>query len=263
MAINFIDKGDPAYDRAAMLVAGPSSIGKTSGVIRSIFGQKFEGIDEDGADVWSDPIAPPEGQKLFTVTTENGLGCVADLVKAGYVKGAEVSTLADLLEVLEFLSTNEKVMEDYSWILLDSITDMSDRIYAQALKDNPNGYGADTNHYNINLLKILRAFRDLKQYSVIMTCVTVVPPVPFGDDKKKTIMDPVFEVHGKKFDTDKIRSLFDEILFMERLGSESHSERRFVCKEGPGYPLPKDRLGKLKRHEPVDLLHIRKKLIGY
>jgi len=164
----------------------------------------------------------------------------------------EVYSLGDLYEALEYLK-KKKVKKMFDSICLDSITDIAETVLSDAkseFKDARQAYGST----NDEMMKLIKKFRDLKGYHVLMTA-----KVATNDDGEHFPAMP-----GKKM-TQDIGYFFDEVFALrvwEDDEEEEESKRvRYLQTDISMYWDAKDRSGKLKFREKPDMKSIIKKIL--
>ncbi|MEI6258514.1 MAG: AAA family ATPase [Deltaproteobacteria bacterium] len=220
-------------NRLNCLIIGGAGIGKTS-LIRTI----------------------PEGEKILVLSCEGGLLAVRDLVEAGEIEGFEVGSFADLKEAYQLLHSPD-FKTRYQWIFIDSLTEIS----GKCLESVQAKYPSKTDSYNLwgefsdNLTHIIKAFRDLTNYSVVFTCL---PTIQVDDLKRRYVGA---DVAGKQL-KERLPSYFDLVLYMISKEDENSNENRiFLTSPSDRYPA-KDRSGKLLQIEQPNLASVKFKILG-
>ncbi|MDR1039440.1 MAG: ATP-binding protein [Deltaproteobacteria bacterium] len=220
--------------RMTCLVIGRAGIGKTS-LLRTI----------------------PESEEVFTISAEAGLLCVRDMVESGRVQGAEVTGTADVIECLDNLRFNPKWRDRYTWVFIDSLTEISSVCYEEMKarypdrRDSFNMWDAYAGIMN----RIIKSFRDLKPYNVVFTCLAAME----FDDGKKPIVSPDVQLKSLK---QRLTSFFDEVFYMTDVPAEGGEMRRmFITQPFLAFP-GKDRSGRLELHEEPDLARVKAKILG-
>ena len=219
-------------DRFIGLVIGQSGIGKTS-LLRTI---------------------PPD-EPVFVVSAESGLLCVRDLVQTGRVQGVEVENFADLAQAYEYLNSPQAA--GYKWLFIDSLTEISDRCVEAMKAKYPNKSDSYPmwGEYNDKMTALIKAYRDLRQYSVVFTCLDSTEK----DENNKRYVGPLVAGSSLK---EKIASWFDEVFYMVSLPDQEGKEQRYLITQ-PWEKYPgKDRSGKLALAEQPDLAAIKAKILG-
>jgi phage nucleotide-binding protein len=192
------------------------------------------------------------------INAENGLLTLQDYdFDVSDISQAEPAEnkLNKLIETYNFLRTQE-AQDKYQWVFIDSLTEIS-QILVQALHDKyPDRKDGLVmwGEYSKRMKGLIKAFRDLKGYHVVMTAL---------DAKDK-------DDHGRMFHgvdmSGKISSqcpaLFDEVFFLRVFETdEGDIKRAFQTRKNDNY-IAKDRSGKLDLYEPTDLAHITTKIYG-
>ncbi len=192
----------------------------------------------------------PEKETLI-LSAEAGLLCL----QGTDYKVAEINSVESLMEVYLFLTKKPK---QFNYIFIDSLTEILEIVLAE-LKEDPKYadpknmlrmYGA----YNEQATKIVKAFRDLTDYSVVFTCL---------DEDEKNGMETVkaFNIPGSSV-KNNLKAWFDICLHLKTFkNEEGETIRKFITNESES-PLAKDRSGRLDTYEEADLSVIINKVIG-
>jgi hypothetical protein len=234
MALRFITADTDR--RMTALVVGRAGIGKTS-LLRTI----------------------PPGESACTISAEAGLLCVRDMVEDGRIRGVELSSTAEVLECIDNLRFNASWKEDFAWVFVDSLTEISSICYEELKakypdkRDSYNMWDAYAGMMN----RIVKGFRDLGKYHVVMTCLETTDL----DDSKRRIVSP--DVQLKSF-RQRLPALFDEILYMttEDVPADGGEPRRVFYTEPFDSRPGKDRSGRLAPVEVPDLGLVRDKILN-
>lgn len=228
------------------LVIGPAGIGKTS-LLRSILGQCYD--PETG---WTQ-CQEPAG-KVLTLSAESGLLCVRDLIANGMIEGFEISSFADMREAYTALQ-NPEFRERYSWVFIDSLTEIAARCVESAKQKFPGGGDSFKlwGEYNDSMTALIKSFRDMQEYNVVFTCLETISQ----DQNNVRYKAPMISGSALK---ERLTSFFDEVLYMERETDDDGTETVVFKTRETG--VAKDRSGKLNAIEPANLLTIRNKIIG-
>ena len=239
---------EDSADRICALVIGKYGLGKTS-LLRTMLGQEFR----DG--IWTQVEDPPK-ERICVLSAESGLLPVRDLVKQGLVEGYEIGSQQEFKEAYQLLATVPEMQSRYEWIFIDSLTEISarcDQIMREKYPDRAKTF-ARWDDYNETIKLTIKGFRDLKDYSVVFTCLETVEK----DENNRRYPAP--DVVGKSL-KEKLPSFFDEVLYLALHKDEGGKEHRvFYTQPVNEYPA-KDRSGKLNTIERPNLLHIKHKIL--
>lgn len=239
---------EQGVDRICALVIGKYGLGKTS-LIRTVLGQEYR----DGA--WVQAYDTDE--KACVLSAESGLLAVRDLVKAGLVEGYEISSLVDFKEAYSLLANTEEMKDRYSWVFIDSLTEISQRCDSVMREKYPDS--AKTfkrwDDYSDTMIRTIKSFRDLTDYNVVFTCLETVEK----DDVNRRYAAPDVVGRGLK---EKLPSFFDLVLYMKVVQDESGEDHRVLYAQPINEYPAKDRSGKLNVVEKPNLLEIRAKVLS-
>lgn len=157
------------------------------------------------------------------------------------------SRLKKLFEVYEYLQKDE-AKKKYKTVYIDSISEIAEEM-VNALKEKYKGFEM-WNEYNDKIFELIKRFRDLPHYNVIMTCLEYAEQ----DDSKRWHYKPL--VPGKKV-KDSIVAKFD-FLFRYVVTSEV----RGLVTSPTESTEAKSRSSKLEKLEKPDLGLILSKIRG-
>ena len=157
------------------------------------------------------------------------------------------------MDVLKWLASSKEA-EEYTWVCLDSISEIAEQILNVELKANKDGRKA-YGEMNVKTTAIVRAFRDLKK-CVYMTAkqervkdeftggLVCAPDMPGQRMRQQLpyLVDHVFALQAHKDAEGKIRRHF-----------QTQGDEKFVAKT---------RGGRLKQFVPPDLTRINNLLKG-
>jgi len=247
MALNPITQ--ESADRICALVIGKYGLGKTS-LLRTMLGQEYT------SGGWKQVSDPPE-EKVCVLSAESGLLAVRDLVKAGLVEGYEIGSQQEFKEAYQLLATTQEMKDRYGWIFIDSLTEISarcDQVMREKYSDRSKSFNRWDDYYATIQLTV-KGFRDLKDYSVVFTCLETINK----DESNRRYPAPDVVGRGLK---EKLPSFFDEVFYMQTTTDDDGNEYRvFYTQPINEYPA-KDRSGKLNTIEKPNLLYIKNKILG-
>ncbi len=172
----------------------------------------------------------------------------------------EVKTLDELSEVFDELEPEEgESLADFDphfkWIVLDSITEIAEVVLANELaasKDPRKAYG----NLQSKMLTLLKSFRDLPKYNVLMTCKQEKKT---DETSGVTMYQPMMP--GTKL-TQQIPYLFDEVWCL-RIGKDEEGDAfHYIQGTRELQYEAKDRSGKLSDCEPPSLAMLYEKIKG-
>jgi hypothetical protein len=206
-------------------------------------------------------------EKTLLISAESGLLSLGQEKKSLIKKGSpdfapefcdvvEVETLQDLGEVYLLLANAvEKGEAVYSWVVLDSITEIAEVVLAAEMaktKDPRKAYGELIQKMTV----ILKEFRDLQHYNILMTC------------KQQRVTDDVSGVTyyipvmpGAKL-AQSIPYLFDEVWCLRIGKDEGGKNFHYIQAVRDNQYEAKDRSGKLTDCEPPSLAMLYEKIYG-
>lgn len=167
-------------------------------------------------------------------------------------KVVEISTLEELKEVYDHLTENKT---EFEWLVLDSITEIAEVVLSDSLEKTADPRQAYQELLN-EMIKILKAFRDLQCYHVIMI------------SKQQRITDDLTGVTsyipampGAKL-AQQIPYLFDVVGCLRTGKDEEGNIFTYLQAVKDNQYACKDRSGKLSVMEPPSLAMIYKKIYG-
>ena len=178
--------------------------------------------------------------KTLIISAEAGLLSIREYD----IAVAEVSSIDDVREVYHYLT---KTTHNFSWVCLDSISEIAEAVLAAEKKQNKDprlAYGA----LQESMFQLLKSFRDLP-FNVYMSC------------KQHRDEDGRYQpsLPGGKL-TQGVSYLFDEVFALQtQRGEDGTVKRALLCKDDPRYEV-KDRSGALNVYEPADLSLIAAKI---
>jgi phage nucleotide-binding protein len=226
--------GDIATKRFTALIVGPSGIGKTS-LVKTL---------------------PDPESKILLVSAESGLACL-DGTSIDVLELDPLKPMESLEWIYEQLGTKE-YLKKYSYVFVDSITEIGQLIITQLKKDAFYGQAKNTlpmyGKYNELMTTVIKGYRDLSDYSVIFTCLDAVEKD--GLEKLESFNVPGSQVKNN------LKAWFDLVLFYKIYKDEEGNAIRKLVTDIAESPLAKDRTGKLEAYEDADLSVIINKITG-
>jgi hypothetical protein len=190
----------------------------------------------------------PQKETLI-ISAEAGLLCL----KGTDIDVCEISSMKDLEDVYMELLKGTK----YKYIFIDSITEIAEKLLSDMKKMSEYSDKAKTfvlyGDYSSKLTDMLKAFRDLQAYSVIMTCLT-------AKEKDGIQMVDTIQMPGQKV-ANNIRAWYDEILHLQIFEKDDVKHRVFVTDTAMS-PLAKDRSGVLEQYEEANIGKILEKVLS-
>lgn len=220
-----------SVDRFTCLVVGNAGVGKTS-LLRTI-----------------------ENEPAIVLSAEGGLLCVRDLVQSGQVQGFEIGSFAEMKEALEYLQTDE-AKNTFKWVFIDSLTEISARCVEAMKAKYPSSSDSFKmwGDYSDLLTTLIKAFRDLKPYNVVFTCL----PQTDKDEMNRRYIAPAIAGSQLK---ERLTSYFDEAFYMDILTTDEGEEYRVFYTQPVNRFPAKDRSGKLEEIEEPHLTKIKNKIM--
>jgi len=240
---------EDSADRICALVIGKSGLGKTS-LLRTMLGQDFR----NGK--WTQVEDPPE-EKVCVLSAESGLLAVRDLVKQGLVEGYEIGSQQEFKEAYQLLSATSEMKSRYSWVFIDSLTEISarcDQAMREKYPDRAKTF-ARWDDYFVTIQLAIKGFRDMKDYSVVITCLESVEK----DENNRRYPAPDVVGRGLK---EKLTSYFDEVFYLTLHQDEEGNQQRVLYTQPLNEYPAKDRSGKLNTIERPNLLYIKRKILN-
>ena len=193
-------------------------------------------------------------ERTLIVSFESGLLSLLDEPGAEHLQYIEVSTLKELNQVYTELLKPE-YQKQFDNIFIDSLSEISELVLA-TVKADPKVYKGMQDNMKLymitqeEMVKISKAFRDLKGYNIFMTALADTKTI-----KMKEVSVPAMV--GQKLGT-KMLSLFDFIFFM---AVEDDGKRKLYTQPTP-VTEGKSRSRKLLEKEDADLGSILNKIKG-
>ena len=188
------------------------------------------------------------------INTEGGLLSLKGA--PDYIKTAKITSLPDLYLLYEHL--NEMAMADkreYDWIMLDSCSEIAEVVLSSEKKkaaDPRQAYG----ELITEMLKLIKAFRDMPHYHVCMTFKQVRNKDSYSG---MTSFGP--SLPGQKLDNE-IPYLYDEVFALRVEKDKDGKDYRILQTNRDIQYEAKDRSGKLGMWENPKLHEIYTKIYG-
>ena len=193
-------------------------------------------------------------KRTLIVSFESGLLSLLDEPNHEGIQFVNVSTLKELNEVYTELTKSE-YQKRFDNIFIDSISEISELVLA-TVKADPKVYKGMADNMKLymitqeEMIKIAKAFRDLKGYNIFMTAL--------GESYVKNMKETMRPLMvGQKLGT-KMLSLFDFIFYM---AAEDDGKRVIFTQPSTTYEA-KSRSRKLLNKEEADLGLILNKIKG-
>lgn len=168
---------------------------------------------------------------------------------------SEPKRIQRLQEVYKFLLTKQ-ARDKYSWIFIDSLTEISDNLLSYLNEKYPDK--KDTMKMfgdNAKIMKkIIKDYRDLPHYNCVMTCLITQSQNEDGQIVKQPM------VTGKL--KDNLTAFFDEVfyLYVQEDKETKKKTRRLLTGVHGNISFTKDRSGSLNITEDADLQLIANKI---
>lgn len=236
--------------RFSCAVIGKSGIGKTS-LVKTIYGYEFDQTKR----IWNKKESNKEN--VCILSAEGGELALDELYDDPEIEieGFKIKSFNDFKETYDFLLTSKEAKERYTWIFIDSISEIAeycDNVMKE--KYAANNYERWDRYYRA-MIDVLRNFKDMEPYNIVCTFLENAEK----DNENKRYIEAL--VQGNKV-APKIRAMFDEIFYMvTKKIKEGPEITGFITYPYYEYPA-KDRSGKLDLWEEPNLLKIRKKIKG-
>jgi phage nucleotide-binding protein len=215
-----------------MLIYGASGAGKTS-------------------------LAKTIKEKCLIISAESGLLSLSDydIDVVDIADGDPLDRWAKVLEIFHFLKRKETA-KTYDWIFIDSLTEIAQILVARLKKKYPEKKDSLPmwGEYNDSIRGLIKSFRDLKGYHVVMTALQSLDKDEFGARFYGV------DINGKV--SNQVDSFFDEVFHLKVFEDDEGNTKRALITQRTGDSVGKDRSGKLNPMEPCDLNHIKTKIVG-
>jgi hypothetical protein len=156
--------------------------------------------------------------------------------------------ITKLKEVYDYLAKGT----NYKWVMLDSLTELSQIIVTALQKEFPDRKDSLVlwSENAKRMRAIIKNFRDLPKYNVVMTSLIDIDK----DENNKRFTVPDVAGSLKR----EVQAFFDEVFYLH---VDENGARQFITMATPTMNC-KDRSGKLDKIEPASLDHVFKKIKG-
>lgn len=232
--IKFKSTKELSSRRVAGLIVGQSGIGKTS------LAKTF----------------PLPHDNVLIVSAESGLLCLQDTDISVFEIDPNIP-YDSIGEVFEYLQTDE-AKRRFKYIFIDSLTEISQLVLAYLKTDpklsDPKNAFPLWNKYAELMVKMIKVFRDMNDYSVFFTCLT-------KQEKDGAVFIDELNVQGANL-KDSLKSYFDLVLHYKIFTADDGQKHRKLISDMSESSLAKDRSGKLEPYEDADLSQIIEKILG-
>jgi phage nucleotide-binding protein len=219
--------------RVAGLIVGESGIGKTS-LAKTL---------------------PVPHQRVLIGSAESGLLCLQG-TDIPVFEIDPTDAFGSIGALYEYLQTDE-AKERFDYIMIDSLTEISQLILANLKEDpklaDPKNAFPLWNKYAEQMIKLVKVFRDMNDYSVFFTCLT-------KQEKDGMMMVDELNVQGSTL-KDSLKSYFDLVLHYKIFTDAEGVKHRVLISDMSESRLSKDRSGKLEAFEQADLSAIINKIL--
>lgn len=192
------------------------------------------------------------GVPTLIISAEAGLLSIADA--PDYIHATEIKSMAEMEEVYDFLLEHAHEPQ-YEWVIIDSTSEIAEVLLSEEKEkssDPRKAYG----NLQEEMTKMLRKFRDLPYYNIMMTCKQVRLVDDFAG-----ITSYVPSMPGAKLGP-QIPYLFDEVFALRVEKDEEGIDYRVIQTNRDIRYEAKDRSGKLAMYEKPNLKHIMGKING-
>jgi hypothetical protein len=187
-------------------------------------------------------------QPICLMSAESGLISIRN-TKAD-IKIVEVKTIADIGAVLDHLEAKC----EFQTVAIDSISEIAEIVLANELARTADGRKA-YGELNIKMMGILKAFRDLDAYHVLVTA----KQDRVQDDGGKFIYSP--SMPGRQLAL-QLPYLFDLVMAMRVVPDDKGNHNRWLQTGTDLQYTAKDRSGKLDMFEEPDFSSVCEKILG-
>ena len=187
-------------------------------------------------------------QPALLVSAESGLLSIRH-TKAD-IKIVEVKTISDISAVLDHLEAKR----EFQTVCIDSISEIAEIVLANELARTADGRKA-YGELNVKMMGILKAFRDLDAYNVLVTA----KQDRVQDDGGKFIYSA--SMPGRQLSL-QLPYLFDLVMAMRVVPDDKGNLNRWLQTGTDSQYTAKDRSGKLDMFEEPDFSAVCEKILG-
>ena len=206
-------------------------------------------------------LAGTTGEPTFILSLESGLLSLnekeVDFVNISVDDDENVLStdgkLAKIREVYEYLRTPE-AKEKYRWVIVDSLTEIG-QLYVDMLK---NKYPEKKDSFSLwgeytdSMRNLVKSFRDLSGYNVVMTALSEVDKDDVGRRFQNIMLQGKIANH--------LPGYFDEVFYYTKINFEDGTSERALITEVSEKAVAKDRSGRLEPIEQPNLAQIASKI---
>lgn len=197
-------------------------------------------------------LAATTGEPTLILSAESGLLSIAGA--PDYIHVVTINNIRDLEDAYEYIKSEEDNPQ-YSWICLDSITEIAEQILANEKEKSPDPRKAYGNLVD-EIIKIMKKFRGLRNYNVYMSC----KQQRIKEEGAPSFFAPMLP--GNKA-WQEISYLFDEV-FALRVETDENGNLYRVLQTGRDRNYDaKDRSDALDLFEEPNLKKIKNKIKAY
>ena len=163
--------------------------------------------------------------------------------------------IARLKEIYQFVLQPEQ-REKYDYLVLDSITEISQCALDEAEYEYPNRSDSLVKFGEVakTMRSLIKAFRDIPYYHVVMTALAIEERGPNGERYKAVDMVGKISQQCPQF--------FDEVFYLGIFEDGEYEGKRYLQTQSSPRAIAKDRSSKLAPLERADLTHITNKILG-
>lgn len=236
--MRIISSKNIGQDSLKMLIFGRSGAGKTT-------------------------ISATANEKTLVLSAESGLLSISDkevdVIELNTDDNGQTlpreARIDRLMQVYKFVTSD--AAKDYKWLIIDSITEIGQNLVEKLQKEYPDRKDGLVlwGEYSKQMRGIIKAFRDLSRFNVVMTALAIEE----RDENGK--MQIGIDLNGKI--SQQMPQFFDEVFYLHvRKDEKGEPIRKLLCQPNDYVPVAKDRSGKLAALEDPSLEVISKKIRG-